>query len=658
MGRVLADLYTALSPSIQSIPTTVAGANALSGATFADWWVCNVASGNLVGDQGTTLTKGAGTIRYEKVVPGWNGTDYTSGFRAIEFLGTDATAQSFAAADNATYDLQSSLTIVCCGRLLRPPSANRAIVSKWLNDTTAGGYRLICSSSGALSANIRGSAATIAASPPGVLVPYDGLANGAVQWFALKIDNTSGFATLMANRAAGTPVALPAGANVASATPFRVGGAPTLFSCELFQMLAFGVLTGANAEAFTIDMLNALDNWARPPSAITGHVRYHVLAPPVGSDATGLRVQHLAGSLTTTGLNHFAHAYAAAATSPGQVGVLCERGVDGAGSVAKRNRLLRTDNLANAAWTLTNVTAVAADADDPGGFTGAARLTASADNGTIVQNFTGAGDSESHTVSFYGKRNGGSDVTCRLSLYDSAGPTELAGTDITLTSTWQRFSLTVAGATIGVTATLQWRLTIATNGASIHATYAQAEYKWLSCYQPQLSALADRDEIGGYLDNASGQVLDLVAGRVEVTCTGLVEEVDSTGAFIFTTDCGASFEDRVFMQRDALASLYPDEGRIYDSAGVNVAQLTDWPVLTHTNEITYALEWDSRKVIDGEGVRAFDDVGGARVRTGATVPAAAWTTGSNADRVFLGMRHTSTAHLEGIITRYKAWGRV
>jgi hypothetical protein len=30
---------TTLGPSVQSIPTTVAGVNALSGATFTEWWV-------------------------------------------------------------------------------------------------------------------------------------------------------------------------------------------------------------------------------------------------------------------------------------------------------------------------------------------------------------------------------------------------------------------------------------------------------------------------------------------------------------------------------------------------------------------------------------------------------------------------------------------
>lgn len=648
----LLDLSAAdLSPSVQTIPTTIAGANALSGATFTEWWVCNVASGNLVGDGGTTLTKGAGTIRYERVVPGWNGTDYTTGYRAIEFVGTDSTPQSFAAAANSTYDLDQSITLVGCGRLLRPPGANRAIVAKWLNDTTAGSYRLTATSAGTLSAGVRGSAATISVSGPGVLVPYDGFANGSVQWFALKLDTTAGFATLMLNGAAGTPVALPSGAVAASATPFRVGGAPTLFSCELFQLLCFGVLTGADAEAFTIDHLNALDNWCAVPSALSGHVRYSVLAPPVGSDATGVRVQHLAGSATTIGLNHFAHAMIGTAVGP-----LASRGVDSA--VAKRNRLLRTDDLNNAAWTKSNVTTAAAAGEDPAGFTGAASLTASADNGTVVQNFTGEGDSKDVTVSVYAQRIGGSDVACRLALYDSSGPTELAGVDITVGALRERFSLTVPGATVGIVTTLQWRLTIATSGTAVYATFAQAEWGWLTPYQPQLSALADKDDPQFYIDNSSAQALDIVAGRVEVTCVGLVDEVDSTGAFVFSTDCGASFEDRMFIQRDALASIDPDEGRIYDSAGDIVAQLTDLPTRTHTDAITYAMEWDSRHGLDGEHVCALVDVDRERVRTGAAVPSASWTTGSNADRVFLGMRHTMTAHLEGIITSFKSWGRV
>lgn len=658
LGRVLLDYpanSTGLAPSIQSLPSTVAAANALSGATFSDVWLCTAASGNLVSAGGATLTAGGGTNRYAKTVPQWNGTDYTSGYRAIEFLGTDATPQSFAAADGAAYGLSQSVTWVMAVRLARGPGGTRGIFGCKSASTAAGaGYCLQVATTGNPACVISDGSTSATAQGPAITAEQDTLANGSIQWLAVKMDVTSGDATVFAYRDTGTPVAMPGGTKT-SATVWRLGGQPYLFSCELMQVLWMGVLLGANAEAFTLTHLNAMDNVCRVPSALTGHVRYSCLAPVVGSDATGVRAQMLAGSTTTTSKIDFAHAYAAACTATGGIGILCERGTEGAGTVARRNRLLNTGNLASASFTLSSVTATANHADDPFGFHGAARLTATGANGTIVQNCTGVASTE-HTVSVFARRVTGTG-TVRLALYDSSGPTEIAGADITLTSTWQRFS--VAG-TPGALTTLQWRITIATSGDAIHATGAQLEYKWLGSYQPQVGALVARDDIEFYVDNSTGQAFDSVGGRVEMTCTGLVATVDSTGCYVVASNGGASDEDRWVIQRDALPSTHDHDSQHRDSAGALVSQIQR-DAATNTDEITYAHEWDSRYVLTGEQVRVFDDVGGTRWRSdaaAATPATEAWTTGANATRLMLGMRHTFTAHLEGIVTALRTWGRV
>lgn len=641
-----------LSPSIQSIPTTVAGVNALSGATFTEWWVCNAASGNLVGANGATLTAGGGSIRYSRTVPGWNGTDYTSGYRAIEFKGTNSTTEAFAAGSASDYQLSQSITWVFAVRLARAPASNRGMIGNRAGSAaTNAGYGVVIGSNGAPALYVCDGSTVAIANGPGVTTSLDSLANGALHWCAFKMDLSSGNATVLAYRATGTPVAMPAGTKT-SATVFRVGGQPVYLSCDNMQVVAFGVLLGADAEAFGLTQLNALDNWCRPPSCFgSTHTRYHVAAPIVGSDSYGVRVQMLAGSPTTTAKTDFAHAYAAGATSTASIGILRERGI--VVSTNKRNLLLDSDDPSTASWTKTNTTITSRDGESPAGFYDAAKLAATAGNATLTQNFTGTA-STAHTVSVFLKSATGSNVAARLSLYDSSGPTEIAGTDITVTTACQRFS--VSG-TPGAITTLQWRLTITNNGDSVHFWGAQAEYKWLSSYMPQRAALKDKYEIADYIDNASEQVVDPIAGRVEVTCTGFATSVDGPGCFVFDTACGASYESRILQQREATTSTYRTDSQQYDTAGALASQLTNYPALTFTDEITYAHEYDSRAPIPGRGVRARDEVGGTVVTTGAIVPVAAWTPGTNANKLYVGMRHNQSNHLEGIITRVRTWGR-
>lgn len=649
--RLLMDLPpAALAPSVQAIPTTIAGVNALSGATFTEWWVGDVASGNLVGANGATLTAGGGSIRYRSTVPGWNGTDYTSGYRAVEFKGTNSTTEAFAAGSASDYQLSQSITWVFAVRLARAPASNRGMIGNRAGSAaTNAGYGVVIGSNGAPALYVCDGSTVAIANGPGVTTSLDSLANGALHWCAFKMDLSSGNATVLAYRATGTPVAMPAGTKT-SATVFRVGGQPVYLSCDNMQVVAFGVLLGADAEAFGLTQLNALDNWCRPPSCFgSTHTRYHVAAPIVGSDSYGVRVQMLAGSPTTMAKTDFAHAYAAGATSTASIGILRERGV--VVSANKRNLLLDSDDPSTASWTKTTITVTSRDGESPAGFYDAAKLAATGGDATLTQNFTGTA-STAHTVSVFLKSATGSNVAARLSLYDSSGPTEIAGTNITVMTACQRFS--VSG-TPGAITTLQWRLTITNNGDAVHFWGAQAEYKWLSSYMPQRAALKDKYDISDYIDNASGQAFDPIAGRIEVTGVGFADGVDSTGAFLFDTSCGPSFEGRILQQRENLLATYYTDSQQYDESGVLVAQLTDYPALTYSDEITYSHEWDSRDA--ASNARARDLVGGTYVETGPVVPSAGWTPGSAADKLYVGMRHNSNSHLEGIVTSVRTWGR-
>lgn len=234
-GHLRALYQPDLSPSVQSIPTTLAGVNALSGATFTEWWVCNAASGNLTGANGTTLTAGGGSIRYRQTVPGWNGSDYTSGYRAVEFKGTNSTTEAFAAGSSSDYRLSQSVTWVFALRLARAPAGNRGVLGNRAGSaSTDAGYSVTIGTNGAPLLTVCDGATTALVNGPGVSTTLDSLSNGALHWCAFKMDLTSGNATTMAYRATGVPVAMPAGTKT-SATVFRIGGQPVYLSCDNMQ---------------------------------------------------------------------------------------------------------------------------------------------------------------------------------------------------------------------------------------------------------------------------------------------------------------------------------------------------------------------------------------------------------------------------------------
>lgn len=638
LSLALNDDYT--KPSTQTIPATIAGINTLSGASFTEWYVCNMASGGVTGANGTALSAG-GTLNYQQTWPGWNGESMT-GFDAVEFTGTGVT-DYLLAGDTALYDADESLCFVFCIRVLRPPAANRGMFGKRAGSAaTSPGYHCqIAAAGGAPSFVMCDGATAVSASASGT--DLAGLCNGAPHWMAFKYNATTGRHQVLAYRTAGAEAVTPAGAKT-NATAFRVGAMPFLFSCETMQVLAFGVLTGAAAEAFTIDELNTIDNWCRKPPSFASYLRYSMVAPVVADESGfGLRVQHCAGSATTSALSHVPHAYNANATlSTQKLGFLAEPGAHGVTN--QRNRLLQTDDLSNASWTKTNVTAAKNAGEDPAGFTGAASLTATAANGTVHQDYTTViGERMVHSI--FVKLSSGTG-TGRLIVATSAG-VEIASTNVTATTEWQR--VWVAGA--ATTASTRLTLEIDTSGDVWLATYAQAEYRMLSHYQPQRAALLDRDDPEYYIDNADGSRYDPDGGRVEVVAVSNEDQVDAF-QFVFATDAGAGNEDRHFIQiQDSTRTIGAAEARIYNSAGTIVSQLDELADIDRTAEVTYVSEWDA---VDG-WAKAYQN--GTEYSTGTTVPAAAWATGANADRVFAGCRHTNTAHLNGIIERLHIWQR-
>jgi hypothetical protein len=129
---------------------------------------------------------------------------------------------------------------------------------------------------------------------------------------------------------------------------------------------------------------------------------------------------------------------------------------------ARTNIVLHNRDLSNAAWTATDITAVKDQTGADGVASSASKITASADNGTILQAITAG--SIIRTTSAYVKRITG---TGTVELTQNGGTTWTA---VTVTNSWTRVNLASAD---GADPSVGFRL--GTNGDSIAIDYVQCE---------------------------------------------------------------------------------------------------------------------------------------------------------------------------------------
>jgi len=150
---------------------------------------------------------------------------------------------------------------------------------------------------------------------------------------------------------------------------------------------------------------------------------------------------------------------------------------------SRTNRCLHSEDFGNAAWVKTNVTVATNQTIAPDGTLTADQLTASAGNGTVIQDL-GAVASAAKTGSLYLKRYTG---TGNIEITLNGGSTWTA---VTLTNTWTRFNLT---ATL---ADEDFGIRIVTSGDSIFAWGGMVETgAFMTPYIPtvasQVTRLAD-----------------------------------------------------------------------------------------------------------------------------------------------------------------------
>lgn len=186
-----------------------------------------------------------------------------------------------------------------------------------------------------------------------------------------------------------------------------------------------------------------------------------------------------------------------------QQGYLCEPQIT--------NRLLYSEDFSNAAWVKTNVTVTANSTAAPDGATTADTLTATAANGTVIQDL-GVVASAKKTGSLWLKRKTGSG-NIQLTMDGGTGWTTVAvGAD------WTRFPITqtLADEDFGVR--------IVTSGDEVYAWGGQIEQAdgwsggaWMTTYVPTTSAAVQRK--GDALTFPTTGNISLAAGTIAARLT-------------------------------------------------------------------------------------------------------------------------------------------
>lgn len=652
------------TPSVQTLPTTVAAALATTGRTFSEIWKFTAASGNQA-SSGVNTFAVLGAPRYQCVFPVWDGSSMIA-TTAIEWKGT-ATTNYMVLLSAAAYDLSQSLTWVFYGRLLRAPAANRGWLNK-RNTAVAAGYEVHIAGGWPELAVGDGTTTATAVAPTTTGGEVDGFADGSPQWWAFKMNLTSGKCQILGFRTAGAEVTMPAGAKT-NANNVKIGGSNYHFDCELLQIAWAGVLVGAEAEAFGLAELNLLDTTARVPASLARYDHKSTCSPRVAyQTGFGVRVQHLHGSAVSTGLAHFAHLYHPAATLSAQkLAMYCARATCETTNRQKRNLFTWSDLFTHANWTKSNMTAGVSPGtaayEDPSGFTGAALLTATAANATIFQT-KAVEANQVHYHSFYVRRAGGADVAIKLRAVDADDATVVGLVSATATSEWTRVACVSQYSSVNV----RYELEIVTNGATIYAAFAQIERGLLTEYQAQRGTLVDRAAMNYYIDNASGH-LDPRAGKVEVTAVSYIDDTYALeDQYVFSTDVGDGVINggRVLLQVSDpngqgggggdVDEPYNTDFQVYDRAGVLVAQIGGYN-LDRNAELTYVASWNA----DGEAPPSLAQTGSALSTTGPVVPTGAWSTPGAVPRIYPGTRYTfgdpltQSTHFEGGIERVRIW---
>jgi len=591
-------------------------------STFAtDEWLLQESSGSYANSgSGSETLSNTGGLMGQEAVGLFDGTDYVS---RNAFEATDGSSKAVASGNTAGDAGTSDFAFRVIFRTPSAWAANDYLISK--TDGSVGWWVYFVSNQ--LNFGVRdGTTLNFAAKTSFDTSGYDdGAWHYAAGWYDASTGETFLKSDLFTEVIDPTPTAL---STLAVAAPLRVNGySSSTRGTQKSQYASASVCVGANAQAMYDEAITLPGT--DPSALLTTQTRASLISVPVSPT----HVAHFPDDALPIGY------HAALAAGAGGYGAYCNSAVT--------NLIDYSEDFTASGWNNTGANETAAQGSAPDGFYSATDLTAASNNGYIWREMAVASSSE-YTQSIWVKRNQGTDVSGKLSLYDNASAT---ATDqaFTATDTWQVIQVTHTSD--GSATNMRHRTYIDTSGESILIWGAQLNLGNGRGAYIRTNGSSAVLAIPNYAAAASaGVLMSAAAGEIEAVYVAALPTSYGASPYVFDAGEASGNVNRRFLW---LASNGTTPGAYgYSSAGSGVWALSSGAKDTDGQENTSLIRWD------GSGGLAVG--GGADAEllynaAGSTTDVGTFSSSESITTVQLAKKRGGSGELDCYISRIRIW---
>lgn len=399
------------------------------------------------------------------------------------------------------------------------------------------------------------------------------------------------------------------------------------------QVTYAGVSVGANAQNFYDETVVLPGSTPVAATVLTTQSRASTISGQVSAN----RVCHFSGGVSAAAgcqLPIVWHEHLEAGT--GGFGILSNS--------ARTNLNPYSENIT--VWTHANMSSIINDGDAPDGFRSASSITALANNATVRRNSLPVATSTEYTASFWVKRNGGSDVSGLIRIYDDIGAT-FYDQAFTATSEWTLVFVTMT--TDSSATVIRQYCQLDTSGESIFLWGAQTNLgPKRGAYIRTDGAAASFVKSNYEVTFAAGLFIDSTKGEAEVIW--VTENPGAGNAYLFDAWTSGNI--------DRILCYNATDGTRPTGTGYDGSSVSQWTVRKAavsdmtTQENTFTLQWDETGSLSvAPGAEASAIYNGSVDETDI----GSYTTSNLIDKIAIGQSRADGDQPDAIISRLRIW---